>query len=155
MPGGTLPSEADKEGAMTEPEQTLSLVLFSGTDDKLAAAGILAVGAAAMGRPVNVLIQYWALDAFRADRILKDHGVAPEAGPDAVARMERMAGEGRVQHWSELFWQAKDIGGVGIHACSLSMEMFGIHKEELDELVDDVEGVAAFMAEATGPVVFI
>jgi peroxiredoxin family protein len=35
------------------------------------------------------------------------------------------------------------------------MEMFGITKDDLDPLVDDVEGVAAFWAEADGPVVFI
>ena len=40
---------------------TFSLVLFSGTDDKLAAAAVLAVGAAAMGRPVSIFLQYWAL----------------------------------------------------------------------------------------------
>jgi peroxiredoxin family protein len=35
------------------------------------------------------------------------------------------------------------------------MEMFQITKDDLDPLVDDVEGVAAFMAEATGPMAFI
>lgn len=132
-------------------EDTLSLVLFSGTDDKLTAAAVLTAGAAAMGRPVNVFLQYWALDAFRADRITKDHGAAPEAGPEGSELMTRHA----QQHWSEVLRQAKEIGDVGIHACALSMEMFEITKNDLDPLVDDVEGVASFMAEATGPVAFI
>lgn len=132
-------------------DETLSLVLFSGTDDKLTAAGVLAVGAAAMGRKVNVLLQYWGLDAFRADRILKEHGVAPEAGERGLELVQRHGG----QHWSELFRQAKEIGEVGIHACSLSTEMFDITKDDLDPLVDDVEGVAAFFAEVDGPVTFI
>jgi peroxiredoxin family protein len=132
-------------------EQTFSLVLFSGTDDKLNAAAVLAVGAAAMGRKVNVFLQYWALDAFRSDRILEDHGVSPEAGPDGRETYRRHA----AQHWSELFRQARDIGDVGIHACSLSMEMLGIDKGQLDLLVDDVEGVASFFAEVDGPVTFI
>jgi len=132
-------------------EETLSLVLFSGTDDKLTAASVLSVGAAAMGRKVNVFLQYWALDAFRADRILKDHGAAPEAGPEGRDALQRHGG----QHWSELFRQAKEVGDVGIHACSLSMEMLGITKDDLDPLVDDVEGVASFFAEADGPVTFI
>ena len=132
-------------------DETLSLVLFSGTDDKLAAAGVLTVGAAAMGRKVNVLLQYWGLDAFRADRILKEHGVAPEAGEGGLELVQRHGG----QHWSELFRQAKEIGDIGIHACSLSMEMFQITKDDLDPLVDDVEGVAAFFEEVDGPVTFI
>ena len=140
---------------MEETNDTLSLVLFSGTDDKLAAAAVLTVGAAAMGRSVNLFLQYWALDAFRADRILKDHGVSAEAGPEGATFMRLMSEADGQQHWSSLLSQAKDIGEVGIHACALSMDMFGITKEELDPIVDDVEGVAAFMAKATGPIVFI
>ena len=136
---------------MDGSQETLSLVLFSGTDDKLNAAAVLAVGAAAMERKVDILLQYWALDAFRADRVLKDHGVAPEAGPEGAAMVQRHGG----QHWSETFRQARDIGDVAIHACSLSMEMLGLAREDLDPMVDDVEGVAAFMAEATGPLTFI
>ena len=132
-------------------DDTVSLVLFSGTDDKLSAAAVLSVGAAAMGRKVNIFLQYWALDAFRADRILKDHGAAPEAGPEGRELMQRHG----TQHWSELFRQAKDIGEVSIHACSLSMEMFDITKDDLDPMVDDVEGVASFFAQADGSVTFI
>ena len=132
-------------------DEPLNLVLFSGTDDKLNAAAVLAVGASAMGRKVNVFLQYWALEAFRSDRILEDHGVSPEAGPEGRETFRRHPG----QHWSELFRQARDIGDVGIHACSLSMEMFGLAKEQLDPLVDDVEGVASFFAEVDGPVTFI
>lgn len=130
---------------------TFSLVMFSGTDDKLNAASVLTAGAAAMGRKVNIFLQYWALDAFRADRVQKDHGVAPEAGPDGAALMQRHGG----QHWSEIFRQAKDIGEVKIHACSLSMEMFGLQVEDLDPLVDGQQGVASFFMDVDGPVTFI
>jgi peroxiredoxin family protein len=130
---------------------TVSLVLFSGTDDRLNAAAVLTAGAAAMGRRVNVFLQYWALDAFRADRITKDHGVAPEAGPEGAEAYQRHGG----QHWSQIFRQAKDIGDVGVHACSLSMEMFGLTTDDLDPLVDDQEGVASFFMQVDGPLTFI
>ncbi len=130
---------------------TLSLVLFSGTDDKLNAAAVLTAGAAAMGRKVNIFLQYWALNAFRTDRMHEDHGVAPEAGPEGRELLKRHGGS----QWSELFGQAKEIGDVGIHACSLSMEMLGIARGDLDPLVDDVEGVASFFLEVDGPVTFI
>ncbi len=133
---------------------TLSLILFSGTDDKLGAAAILATGAAAMGRPVNVFLQYWALDAFRKAKVNADHGVAAEAGSTGAAMVKKdQAGQ---RHWSELMRQAKEIGDVRVHACALSMELFGITRDDLDPLVDDVEGVAAFMSDATtGPITFI
>jgi peroxiredoxin family protein len=132
-------------------DSTFSIVLFSVTDDKLNAAAVLTAGAAAMGRKVNVFLQYWALDAFRTDRITKDHGVAPEAGPEGAQLLQRHGG----QHWSEILRQAKSIGDVGIHACSLSMEMFGITVDDLDPLVDDQTGVASFFMEVDGPVTFV
>lgn len=134
-------------------DDSLSMILFSGTDDKLQAAAVLAAGAAAMGRPVNVFVQYWALDAFRADRIRKDHGAAPEAGVEGAAAMRRH--DEKAQHWAETFAQAKEIGEVRIHACALSMDLLSVAAGELDPLVDGVEGVAAFMGSATGAMVFI
>jgi peroxiredoxin family protein len=136
---------------MAETDESLSLVLFSGTDDKLSAAAVLAAGAAAMGRKVNIFLQYWALDAFRTGETTKDHGLAPEATPTAA----EMVRQHHTAPWSEILAQAKDIGEVDIQACALSMEAFKLTKDDLDPLVDGVEGVAAFMASATGAVVFI
>jgi predicted peroxiredoxin len=88
---------------------SLSIVLFSGTEDKLHAAGTIAAGAAAMGRPVSILLMYWALDAFRADRIENDHGLAYDAArPRFNEPVERM---GDIP-WLETFRQAKEIGEV-------------------------------------------
>ena len=137
---------------MDEQDKPLSLVLFSGTDDKLTAAAVLAVGAAAMGRPVNVFLQYYALRAFRAGKVCLDHALAWEA-TELVAPVIR-AHSG--QHWSELLKQAKDVGEVNIQACALSMDMFHLKQADLDPLVDGVEGVAAFMASVgDGQVLFI
>jgi len=131
---------------------SLSLVLFSGTDDKLNAAAVLVAGAAAMGRKVHVFLQYWALDAFRADRVLKDHGVAPEAGPEGAAAFQRHGG----LHWGEILRQAKDIGEVEIQACSLSMDLLHLEESDLDPLVDGVQGVTSFYLDAgEGRIVFI
>jgi peroxiredoxin family protein len=137
---------------MEEQEKPLSLVLFSGTDDKLTAAAVLAIGAAAMGRPVNLFLQYYALDAFRAGKVCSDHGLAPEATAEQAPLVRAHKGE----HWSELLKQAKEVGEVDIQACALSMDMFGLGREDLDPLVDGIEGVAAFMASSEeGQVVFI
>lgn len=134
---------------------TLSLVLFSGTDDKLQAAAVLTAGAAAVGRPVRIFLQYWALDAFRKDRICDDRGASPEAG-DAGAALLRDAYASGLDHWSSVFRQAREIGDVDIQACSLSMDLLKLTPEELDPLVDGIEGVAAFFLNAgDGQIVFI
>jgi peroxiredoxin family protein len=137
---------------MTEP---LNLVLFSGTDDKLQAAAVLTAGAAALGKPVNVFLQYWALDAFRADRIADDHGLAPEAGPAGRAAVDDLRGAGQAS-WADTLRAAKELGGVDIEACSLSMDLLHLDPSDLDPLVDGVEGVTAFYLNAgEGQLVFI
>lgn len=134
---------------------SLNLVLFSGTDDKLQAAAVLTAGAAALGKSVNLFLQYWALDAFRADRIDHDHGLAPEAGPDGRAAVDALREAGQAS-WSETLAQAKELGGVSIQACSLSMDLLHLEQADLSPLVDDVEGVTAFYLNADdGQIVFI
>jgi peroxiredoxin family protein len=136
-------------------EQPLAISLFSGTDDRLNAAAVLTAGAAAMGRPVHVFLQYWALDAFRSDRIANDHGLAPEAGQEGANAVRRLARLGQAS-WAETLRQAKDIGQVEIQACSLSMDLLALKQTDLDPLVDGVEGVTAFwLAASDGQVVFI
>jgi len=131
--------------------ETFAVVLFSGTDDKLQSAATLSVGAAVMGRPVQIFLQYWALDAFRADRITKDHGVSPEGGPEGAAAIASR----NSPHWSDLLRQAAEVGEVHIHACADSMELLGIAPEDLDPLVEGVWGVASFFGAADGSVTFI
>lgn len=136
-------------------DEPINLVLFSGTDDKLQAAAVLTAGAAALGKPVNVFLQYWALDAFRRERIERDHGLAPEAGPEGRVHVDALRDAGQVS-WAETFRQAKELGTVDIQACSLSMDLLGIDEDKLDSLVDGVEGVTAFYLNAgNGQVVFI
>ena len=136
-------------------DEPINLVLFSGTDDKLQAAAVLTAGAAALGKPVNVFLQYWALDAFRADRIDQDHGLAPEAGAEGRKAVDALARAGQAS-WADTLRQAKELGSVDIQACSLSMDLLGIDESDLDPLVDGVEGVTAFYLNAgEGQVVFI
>lgn len=126
---------------------SLSLVLFSGTADKLHAAATLAAGAAAMDRPVNVLLQYWALDAFRSDRIDGDHGLAYDSTADGSSRP--VAGTASIP-WLETFRMAKELGEVSILACAGSLEVLGLDVTALDPLVDDSGGIATFLVAAEG-----
>ena len=136
-------------------EQPLSLVLFSGTDDKLNAAAVLTAGAAALGRPVHLFLQYWALDAFRAGSTDADHGLAPEAGPAGRLAVNALRAAGQ-SSWAETLRQAKDLGGVDIQACSLSMDLLHLEESDLDPLVDGVEGVTSFfLSVGDGQVLFI
>jgi peroxiredoxin family protein len=136
-------------------DESINLVVFSGTDDKLQAVAVLAAGAAALGKPVNLFLQYWALDAFTKAKIERDHGLAPEAGADGRAAVDALAMAGQAP-WAETLRQAKELGQVDIQACSLSMDLLNLEESDLDPLVDGVEGVTAFYLNAgEGQIVFI
>jgi peroxiredoxin family protein len=135
-------------------ESPLAITLFSGTDDKLQSAAVLTAGAAAIGRPVHIFLQYWALEAFRANRN-GELQLAPEAGEKGRKAVVDLAAAGQAS-WKETFEQAKAIGQVEIQACSLSMDLLHLGQEDLDPLVDGIEGVTAFwLAASEGQVVFI
>src|SRR3972149_5210806 len=82
-------------------DEPLNLVLFSGTDDKLQAAAVLTAGAAALGRPVHIFLQYWALHAFRPHPIAAAPGPPPTAArgsfcPGPLMELIRAIREGQV-----------------------------------------------------------
>lgn len=131
----------------------LNIVLFSGTADKLHAAATLAAGAAAMDRPVNILLQYWALDAFRTERLAESHGLAWDSTADGAARPVNGT---RSIPWLDTFRMAKELGSISINACSGSLETLGIEVTELDPIVDAAGGIATFLMNAEdGQIVFI
>jgi peroxiredoxin family protein len=148
------PAESSpKEGALEE--QPINFVVFSGTDDKLQALAVMTAGAAALGKQVNIFLQYWGLDAFSKAKIDADHGLAPEAGAEGRAKVDALAAAGQAS-WAETLRQAKELGEVDIQACSLSMDILGLEESDLDPLVDGLEGVTAFYLNAgDGQIVFI
>ena len=131
----------------------LNLVLFSGTADKLHAAATLAAGAAAMDRPVNILLQYWELDAFRTERVEENHGLAWDATADGTSRPVKGT---KAINWLETFRMAKELGEMKILACSGSLDVLGIDVTSLDPIVDSEGGIATFLMLADeGQLVFI
>jgi peroxiredoxin family protein len=76
-------------------------------------------------------------------------------GTEGRALVDGLRAAGQAS-WAETFRQAKELGGVDIQACSLSMDLLRIDQSDLDPLVDGVEGVTAFHLNADGgQVVFI
>jgi peroxiredoxin family protein len=131
----------------------LNLVLFSGTADKLHAAATLAAGAAAMDRPVNILLQYWALDAFRTERLEQSHGLAWDSTAEGTSRPVNGT---RSIPWLDTFRMAKELGIVSVLACSGSLDTLGIDVTTLDPIVDESGGIATFLLAAEdGQIVFI
>jgi peroxiredoxin family protein len=122
---------------------TKAFVLFSGTADKLQAAATMISGTAAMGVESHVFLTFWGLMAFQADTIEQPKPISPEYG-EMGEKMGALMAEKGVPPWYQIMRDAKEIGDVHIHACSLTLDMLGMPIEALDPMVDDVIGVASF-----------
>jgi len=162
--GAALPA-ASVSAIREAPRSGKTIVVFSGDFDRVMAALIIANGAAAMGRPVTMFFTFWGLSALRR----------PDAPPVEKSLMERMfgwmlpqdvtrlplsrmhmAGAGKamisrvmrthnVMPIAELLRQARDQG-VKLVACSMSLDLLGLKREELIDGVE-IAGVAAYIAE--------
>jgi len=125
----------------------MSLVVFSGTVDKLTAVATLATGAAAMGMEVDLFLTFWGIEAFKKDAKLQPPRITAEYADYAPVMMELMQAK-QVPHWLDTIRAAREIGDVNVYACSATMELFGIQKEDLEDVVDEVIGVATFIDKA-------
>lgn len=125
----------------------MSLVVFSGTVDKLTAVATLATGAAAMGVEVDLFLTFWGLEAFKRDAKAQPPRITAEYADYAPVMMELMQAK-HVPHWLDTLRSAREIGEVKIFACSATMELFGMKLEELEDVVDEVTGVANFIERA-------
>jgi peroxiredoxin family protein len=125
----------------------MSLVVFSGTVDKLMAASILATGAAAMGLEVELFLTTWGMMAFRKGDYKTNTRVSKDFEEYGPVMMEAMQAK-KAPSWMDNLLGAKEVGDVKIYACSMTMELFGLHLSDLEPIVDDVTGVAAFVERA-------
>lgn len=122
----------------------MSIVLFSGTVDKLFAVSTLTAGAVAMGMDVDIFLTFWGLNAFRKDQVRTNVRFSSDFAEFAEPALQAMKAK-NVSHWLDTLNQAREIGNVRVQACSMTMELFGWHLEDLDPIVEDVTGVATFV----------
>ncbi|HEX9975509.1 MAG TPA: DsrE/DsrF/DrsH-like family protein [bacterium] len=150
-----------------DKKDSVTIVAFSGDLDKLLAAFIIATGAAASGKQVNMFFTFWGLKLLQSTKT-KSKGlhwmqkmfafmVKPGAENRPISKLN-MAGMGsmmlkkimkrsRIPSLKEMVATAKSLG-VKFTACTTSMGVMGITKETLIPEVDKIAGVASFLADA-------
>ena len=125
----------------------MSLVVFSGTANKLTAVATLATGAAAMGLEVDLFLTFWGLEAFKKNAYANVPLVSAEFAELGPMMREVMQAK-RVPSWLDTLRGAREIGAVNVYACSATMELFGHKLEDLEDVVDEVTGAASFIDRA-------
>lgn len=143
-----------------------NIIVFSGDLDKAIASFIIANAAAAMGRKVSMFFTFWGLNILRKpekvktnkDLMSKMFGMMMPRGSKKLALSKlNMGGMGakmirgvmknkNVDSLEDLI-QLAQSNGIELIACSMSMDVMGIKKEEL---IDGVKlaGAAAMIANA-------
>lgn len=145
------------------PSDRVTLVCFSGDFDKLVTSFIIATGAAAMGSQVSMFFTFWGLNVLKKENQFAGKTVTAKmlaammpAGAAGTSRFN-MLGIGpaffkflmrkkKVASLEELLALAVEMD-VRMIACTTSMELMGIQREEL---IDGIEigGVATYLQDA-------
>jgi Uncharacterized NAD(FAD)-dependent dehydrogenases len=143
-----------------------TIIVFDGDMDKVLASFVIANGALAMGRPVTMFFTFWGLTALRRSNKVKvrksfmermfgfmlPRGAAKtklskmNMGGMGTAMMRGIMKDKNIDSLEDMMKTAMDAG-VKIIACSMSMDVMGIHPEEL---IDGVEigGVGTYLGDA-------
>jgi len=125
----------------------LSMVVFSGTVDKLYPVAIMASGAVAMGMDVDLFLTFYGLDAFRKGQPQKNEKMDVNYA-EIAPMLGKLMKEKNVPSWYDMLRQAKELGTVRVHACAMTLDLMGMTKENLDPIIDDVVGVGEFVSNA-------
>ncbi len=127
----------------------LCLALYSGSLDKLTAAGVIISGAAADDMKIDIYVLLQAARAFRKD--IGDDASKLCMAENAELKDEFIQSLNRlnVKTWVEFFKEAKTITDLKIHICGLAGKVWG--GEKLDDfiaLADDIVGINAYITSA-------
>jgi peroxiredoxin family protein len=147
---------------------SLNLMVFEGTRDRLLAAFVMATGAAACGMKVTMFFTFWGTAALRKERALGKRKswierafswMLPRSFSHTKLSQLDMCGLGRllisremrkknIADLPELLDVAADLG-VTIRVCEMSMKLMGIQREELIDYPGlEFCGVASFLDDA-------
>ncbi|MEM3101861.1 MAG: DsrE/DsrF/DrsH-like family protein, partial [Candidatus Caldarchaeum sp.] len=148
----------------------LCIILSKGTLDMAYPAFMLANAAAVMGYEVHIFFTFWGMDVINKKKIdsLKIAsvgnpglpmpnilGILPGMTSMATRMLKGKMLKQKVPSIRELVKNAKDAG-VKLHACSTTMDVMGLKKEDFIPEVDDVVGAATFIQLSEGgQVIFI
>ena len=162
-----LPAQgAPGEPAASSAGNDKTIVVFSNDLDRVMAAFIIANGAAAMGRKVTLFFTFWGLNVLRKPAsppvvkgaIDRMFGWMMPKGPARLklskmnmagmgtAMMKMVMQQKNVQSLPELIDLAREQG-VRLVACTMSMDVMGLKKEELIDGIEEA-GVGAYLGDA-------
>lgn len=124
-------------------KRKLAIIVHSGTLDRLYCAFTLGSTATAMDMETHLYFTFWGLNML-VKGALEKAGL-PATYKHMEEQLKKRLGEMKYPTPYELLKRMKASGLLKVYACSPTMEMFGIKKEDLIPEVDEIAGAAAFL----------
>ncbi|MBN2334994.1 DsrE/DsrF/DrsH-like family protein [Candidatus Bathyarchaeota archaeon] len=131
---------------MTEKRQKMAIIVHSGTLDKLYPVFMLASTGGSMDMDVHLFFTFWGLDALKKGGL--DKAKLPGIMSLGTGMMKGKIKSVSVPSLPELLEMCNMTENVTIYACSTTMAMMDVKKEELIPEVDEIVGAASFLAIA-------
>ena len=128
---------------MSEKKKKMALIVHSGTLDKLIPVFILASTAPAMDAEAHLFFTFWGLNALKKGG-LENAKLPGWMGLDTGMIKKRME-DIKAPTLQKLLQMCVESGNVKIYACSTTMALMNIQKEELIPEVDSILGAASFL----------
>lgn len=126
----------------------VSILLYSGTVDKLLPAAILTSGAVAMDMDVDIFVTFYGIHAFSKEAMRTNKQFSKDF-EEMVPMITQKLREKNIPPWFDMLAEAKRSGNVRIHACSTACDMLDVKKDDLDPIVDDVVGIGNYFSDAS------
>jgi peroxiredoxin family protein len=124
----------------------MAIIVHSGSLDKLYPVFMLSSTGAAMDVETHLFFTFWGLMALKKGG-LESAGLPSHMTMD-TGMMKGMIKDAKVPTLTELLKMCRQMGNVKIYACSTTMEIMGVKKEDLIPEVDEIVGAATFLAIA-------
>jgi peroxiredoxin family protein len=130
-------------------KKKFTMGLFSGSLDKLTAAGVVLSGAIAHDMSADIYVLMQGARAFKkeigANTELLSMAENAQLKEEFVASLERL----KVKPWLDFFKEAKEMGDVKIHICGLAGKIWGGEKlEDFVDIVDDICGIGEYITKS-------
>ena len=124
-------------------KKKLAIIVHSGTIDKLLCAFILGSTATAMDMEAHLYFTFWGLTMLRKGAMEK--AGLPATYKHMEEQLKKRLKEMKYPTPYEMLKRMKASGLLKIYACTPTMEMFGVKKEDLIPEVDMLAGAATFL----------
>ncbi len=120
----------------------MTIALFSGSLDKLTAAGVILSGAVADDMDVEVYVLLQGARAFMKDIAMNTDELELAENPKLKAQFLESVERLNVKPWLEFFREAKEMANVKVYICGLAGKIWGGEKlEDFVDLADDIVGI--------------